>query len=897
MRWLGFRIRLRALFARRSFEEDLSEELNTHIELQARKHMAQGLNAQEARRRARIEFGAMEQAREACREVDGWRWIDAALRNSRQAFRSLAKSPAFAFISVLILTVGIGANVAVFSTVDALFLRPLPVSDPGKLVQIFSTGKQDQAGGLFSPALEVLSHNRAFQGVCGVATHYDAVEIGSTLRNLGTAAYSGGCFQTLGLPVQLGRPLTPDDDHIGAEGVAVITDSLWHSQFGGRPDVLGQSIRIGSGKFTIVGVTAKPFTGLLLGFPELVMIPLMEQPDFWPDGSRRTNYYVSVLARRAPGISEAQALASVVTQRKAILEQSVPHHYSPAGRNRYLARSLGLSSASTGFDYFLRRRFGQPLYAIFGLCAVMLLMACINLSSLLLARGLRRQREVGVRLALGAGRAHIAVILVLENLMLVLAGAALGIVVGLAGARTILARGGQIFGNFDLHIGFDIRVIAFVLGTVIVVAGAFVAASVWQAHRLASVDVLKQSGRGVIAPNTSAQKILLAVQIALTLALITGSVLFSASVRNMYHIDFGIKPRNVWIALLSPRPGGYRNPIYWNRVAAPYYRRLLNEIEALPEVVSATFTDTVPFAGGAYQADIAPIEGGEVERGVQARIIGAADNYFATLGAKIVRGEDFRRANASADEPGVILSESLATHLGGGRRLLGQHIKIGTAPDLQRLKVVGICSNMDTNLANLNDTKPFLAFLDFWQHQNLQGYPGLLIKTRGTALDTAAIRRIVERNGHEFVERFSSITAEINDGLVENRLLAYFSAAFAVLALLMAAVGLFGLLSYQVANRTAEIGIRMALGAKHAQIHRLVIGQVARLLFIGIAAGIALTFAVQKLIASLLYGVTAFNPTILVSAIFVLVSTALVAAAIPTRRATKIDPIEALRHE
>lgn len=882
---------------RRSFEEDLSEELDAHIELQTRKHVAQGMDPQEARRRARIEFGAMEQTRELCREVDGWHWIDAAVRNGRQSFRSLAKSRAFTFVSILILTLGIGANIAVFSTVDALFLRPLPVSDPGNLVQIFSIDKQSRAGGLFSPALEELSHNRAFQGTCGVATHYEAVEIDGTLRSLGMAAFSGGCFRTLGLSLQLGRALTPDDDHIGAGRVAVITDSLWHSQFGGRPNVLGRTIRVGSDEFTIVGVTAKPFTGLLLGFPEPIMIPLLQQQDFRPDGSRPTSYYVNVLARRAPGVSENQARASIVAQRKAILEQSVPSYFGPARRSEYLGRSLGLNSASSGFDYFLHKRFAEPLYAIFGLCGAMLFMACVNLSSLLLARGLFRQREIGIRLALGAGRAHIAGVVVLENMMLVIAGTLLGILSGLGSARAILARGGQMFGNFDLPVGVDIRVIAFVLGTALVVAGAFAVASLWHTRRLASADVLKSGGRGVVASSTPAQKVLLSVQIALTLALITGSAWFSASVRNMYRINFGIEPRNVWIALLSPRPGGYRNPLYWNRVAAPYYRRLLEEVEALPNTASATLTSTVPFFNAGYQADIALIEGGDVERRVQARIIGAADQYFATLGAKIVHGEDFRRATVSADEPGVILSESLARHLGGSHAILGRHIRIGTAPDLQRLKVVGICRNMDTNLADLNDTKPFLAFLDFWQHPNLQGYPALLVKTRGSELDAAAIRRIVDGNGHEFVERLSSVSAEIDNGLMENRLLAYLSTAFAIAALLMAAVGLFGLLSYQVANRTAEIGIRMALGAKQTQIYGLVLGQIARLLIIGIAAGIALTFALQKLLTNLLYDVTAFNPEILLLAILVLLSAAFFAAMTPMRRAIKVHPIEALRHD
>lgn len=897
MRWRGIPIRLRRLLRRRSSEEDLADELSSHIEFQTGKNIARGMVPEEARRQACLAFGAIEQAREECREVDTWRWIDTTLRNGRQCFRSLSRSPAFALISVLILSVSIGANVAVFSILNALLLRPLPITDAERLVQIYSTDKHGQMGGLYSTGLEELSHNSAFTGACGVATRYDAIEIEGSLRNLGMAAFSGGCFQTLGLAMQFGRALAPEDDRIGGQHVAVITDSLWHSQFAGRRSVLGRSIRIGSYNFTIVGVSAKGFTGLLLGFPEPVMVPLLQQSDFLPDGSARTTYDVNVLARLKAGVSRKQAFASLVAQRKAILEQSVPRHRSAAGRREYLSRSLQLTSASGGFDYFLRSRFAQPLYAVFGLCGAMLLLACVNLSSLLLARGLRREGEISIRLALGASQAHILNILLLENVVLVVAGSLLGITVGLAAARAIVTRGGQIFGNLDLSIGLDVRVVAFVITTMLVVSGIFATVSLWQARRLANADALKQSGRGVVKPNTVAQKVLLTVQIALTLALVTGSGLFAASVRNAYQIDFGIDPQNVWAATLTPRPGGYRNPIYWKGVAIRYYRHLLEQVESLPGVVSAAFTNAVPFFSSGNKTDVALIEGGDAERSTQAFVLGAGDKYFATLGSRLAEGEDFRRAGGNAAEPGVILSGSLARHFGGRRSMLGQHIRIGTSPDLQRLKIVGIVRDMDTILMDLNETKPFLAFIDFWEQRDLQGYPTLLIKTRTNSLDAAALRRIVERDGHEFVDRLKTVTKEIDDALVENRFLAYLASAFGVLALFMAGVGLFGLLSYQVANRTSEIGVRMALGAQRSQIRWLIFGQVVRSLVIGLAAGLVLTFAMQKLLSGFLYGITVYNPTILLSAILVMVLAALLAAIIPMLKATKISPIEALRQQ
>lgn len=898
MQWVTFRNRLQALLRYRTGRSELDEELSIHLELQTRKHIAQGMDAQEARRLARIEFGAMEQVREECDDVDHWRWIDALSRNTRQCLRSLAKSPGFVAVAIFILTVGIGSNIAVFSTIDALFLRPLPVERPDQLVQIVSVGKDGRTGNLFSPVLDELAQDRAFQGACGFGTSYLAVEINGTLRTLGMAAFSGGCFKTLGLSVQLGRALTPADDHIGAEPVAVITDSLWQREFAGRPDVLGQSIRIGTDVFRIVGVTGKRFTGLLLGFPEPIMLPLLQQPDLLPGGAKPTSYYVNVLARRAPGVSQAQALASVAAEKERLLEASAPRRFNATQRKEYTAQGLTLVSAQSGVDYFLRRRFAQPLFAVFGLCGAMLLMACVNLSSLLLARNLSRQREVAIRLALGSGAGHIAGLFVLENLVLVFAGTVFGIIAGFWAARVILARGGAMFGNFDLPVGLDFRLILFVFVAVLCVIAAFCLASLWQARRLANADALKQSGRGVIAPNSSAQKILLGVQIALTLALVTGSALFGVSARNMRHIDFGINPQKVWEALLAPRPGGYRNPDYWNAHASAYYRDLLQRIETLPNTTSASLSDTIPFLqGGGYREPLAMVDGSNAGRELQVQTLGGTDNYLTTLGAKLISGEDFRRNDNLSGDPSVILTESLAQHLGDPRTLLGHHVRIGTQADWQHLKVIGIASDMDMNLADLNNTRPFTALVDFWQHRTLQGYPVLLIKTRSAALDATTIRRIVEKQGHEYVERFSNVDSEIDHALIENLFLAYLSAAFGAMALLMAAVGLFGLLSYQVANRTAEIGVRMALGAKQAQIRWLVFGQTVRVLMFGSIAGLAMTLAVQKLIAGLLFGVTTYNPLILISAMAVLTSAALVAAWIPTQRASRIDPLEALRHE
>ncbi len=879
MRWSSFRQWLRSVLFRRSAESDLEEELGTHVELQFRRHLAEGMSEGEARRRARVEFGGIASVREECREIDRWRWIDASARKLRHCFRSLRNSPGFAIVSILILTVGIGSNLAVFSTMDALLLRPLPVERPEELVRIAPVGRGGRLTELPSRGLEVLEKNRALEGVCGFDITLSGVEIDGNMRSIYNTGFTGGCFETLGLSLQLGRPITPADDHVGTERIAVITDSLWRRTFGGRADVLGKTLKIRRQMYTIVGVAQRGFTGLMVGAPQEVMIPLRQRPGLY--------HWVSVLARRARGVSEAQARASVLAERKQILEQSVPQDYKAVERKEYLSQKLAAISGETGIDYAFRRRFGEPLYALFGICGALLLIACVNLASLLLARGLNRRREVSLRLALGAGRNHIAGLFVLESAMLVLAGAVAGILGGLWAARAILAQGGSIFRNFRLDVGIDVRVVVFLVGVVALVLAIFGIASLWQAGRLSNSEFLKESGRGLIATNTFAQKALVGTQIALTLAFVTASALFGASVKNMYSIDFGIDARSVWELDLAERPNNF-DP-------GSYYRGLLRQIEALPDVQSASFGDVLPFFSYDVRDPVGMVENSPMGDEVQARVFGVSDNFLGTLGAKIVAGEDFRRGDSKSGEAAAIVSESLARHFGNPRDLIGHHVRVGSSVEYGRLRVIGVASDADLSLANPEDKKPYTVYLDFWQH--VQVSPALFVKTRGNTLPAAAIRSIIRQKGYEYVARVTSISGEIDNALVENRLVAYLSSAFGGLALAMAAVGLFGLLSYQVANRAGEIGIRMALGAKRPQIQWMVLRQIVNLLVFGALAGVALTFALGKVIAKLLYGVSAYDARLLLLSIGVLAATAVIAAWIPVQRASSIDPIEALRHE
>jgi len=743
MRWSRILPRLRSLFSRRKAEADFDDEIESHVELQARKHIAAGLSEEEAWRRARIDLGGVQQTRESVRDVNRWRLFDAFARNLRQALRTLRKSPIFTLVAVVILAVGIGANLAVFSLVDSLLFRPLPVDRPEELVRVSTIDKQGRLGNLPSTIADPVQRISAFHGVCTFNTSYEGADINGAVESIGITGFDGNCFETLGLRVQLGRAITPADDSPGAEATAVVSSSLWHSAFGGRADVLGKRIKMAGVALTVIGVAEERFDGLLVGFPTGIILPLHQEPGPLPGSGKQAVYFVNVLARLAPGVTQNQALAALATQNDALLKESLPSTYTQNRQRVYLASKLTLTSAKNGIDYMLRNRFGKPLYAVLGICASILLIACVNLANLLLARSLRRQKEIGMRMALGAKRAHVAGMLVFESSILVLAGAGLGVLIAGWLDDLVLAQGSGMFGNFQMKAGFDSRVAAFLIGAVALIAGAFAVAAAWQSGRLCNFDGIRDGGRGVVRGSGRVQKILIACQIALTLALVAGGSLFNSSLRGLYQIDLGLNTERLWDVMLSTRPEGYNNAS-----PGPYYRDLLHQIETSPGVASATLANIVPLYMSAVQSPIAHIENVEAVAERRSHVLLAADGYFQTLGLHMIAGEDFRRDDSDSREASAIISESLAAQFGDPAALIGHHIRVGSDQKYQRLKIVGVVSNAELDLVHPLETKPYNVYVNLWQHTELAaGGPVLLVKTKGGTLDIAAVRRIVDSKG------------------------------------------------------------------------------------------------------------------------------------------------------
>jgi len=527
-----------------------------------------------------------------------------------------------------------------------------------------------------------------------------------------------------------------------------------------------------------------------------------------------------------------------------------------------------VDSARTGVDWMLRGRFGGPLLALLGICAAILVIATLNLAGLLVARTVARQKEISIRLAIGASRWRVLRPLAFESLLLALAGTAGGILVAAWTARGIASAASDMFSNFRIDTTLGAHGWTVVAAATVSIALLLAVIPAWQARGI------RLGTRGVIGERATAQKALIAIQVAFTLALVTASGVFASSFANLDRLPMGLHPEGLVEAMISPLPGGY------NRTdTKSYYSRLLDRVSTIPGIHSAALSS---FALYWHALTPEPVRTADGNRETRAETIRVSDGYFAALGVSLRSGEDFGRDHA---EPEAIVSESVARTLGGT-----SHILVGD----KRYRVIGVAPTIRLGMADTGDPNSPAVYLNFWQSPGEQRYPVLFLKG---AADFKTVAAAVQSLGREYVEEYRSLLAQRDESIVEDRLLAYLSTAFGALALVLAAAGLFAILSCYVTRRTNEIGVRMALGATAAQIRRLVVAQITPLLAMGVAAGLALAFASGRLVSSFVFHATPQDPVLLTVAVLALAVTALIAAWIPARRATAIEPLDALRRD
>lgn len=875
---------LNLLHARRA-DRALDQELDGYLALLTDEKIAAGLPPGEARRAALVELGGREQVKERVRAVRAGALLSELAQDVRYGVRMLRRSPGFALVAIVTLALGIGANTAIFGIVDALLFRPLPIADPGRVVA-FYLGTTGTAHAFSYP--EYVDYRAADSHLAGVAAWGGGnrawLRVGADLDRVDVELVSGNYFDLLGLRAALGRTFTPaDDDFRAPRGVAVISHRLWRTTFAANPAIAGQVVTVNGQSFTIVGVAPSRFNGLAVEAPPDMWVPLaavsLLEPG-WKIDDRR-EMWLSLIARLREDSDARAAQASVqpVAARAGVARDGMP------GTVRLLPASAGSA------DPDAREAARRTASLVMAIVAFVLIIACANVASLVLARGASRTRELSVRLAIGATRGRVARQVMAESAILALASGLAALVVArwTTGLVVALAPAAAIPPGLDLSL--DVRVIGFAIVVSALTAMVFGAAPAWYLARLDPLTVTHGTGRGVTGGARAAMRLraaLVLTQVALSIVLLVGASLLVRTLAAAQEVPSGYSTGKVLLvaldfSVLKVEPAE----------SLATANRVVERARAIPGVEAAGFGQVVPFSGSMIQRPA-------VREGLPARdedlvpysVVG--EGYFVTLGMTL-RGRDFRASDNQAAPRVIVINETLARSLFPGENALGKRMQLPLKEPGPPFEVVGVVSDAKY-VSPMERQAPFM-YLPL--AQTFRPRLTLHVRTSGSpAAFTAAVRSAVHDVSPD-LPAFSPSTLDerLARSLARERLVARLLSVFSVVALVIAAVGIYGMVAYAVARRTREMGVRLALGAAPAALARLVVRQTATLLLIGVAVGIAAALVLTRFIASFLFGVTPTDPVAFAAAVAVLVTVAFVAACIPARRAARVDPLVALRSE
>jgi len=897
--WLG---------RRRQKEAELREELDFHLEEEAEERRADGLTEEEAGYAARQDLGNYTLVQEDTRAAWGWTLLEQFIQDVRFAFRSLRKSPLFTVVAVLTLAFGIGANTAMFSLMDQVLLQSLPVKHPEQLVLVAERGIRlgDSWGDndiSYPMYRDFRDGNQVFSGMfCRYPTSV-ALGYGDRTERALAELVSGSYFPVLGVAAIVGRTLAPDDDRTpGGHPVVMLSYSFWQNRFSSDQSIVGRQIVINGYTFTVIGVSQAGFDGVELGYKSQVFIPMMMQAQMTPLSDRledRSLSWATAFGRLQPGISIAQANASLQPLMHRILEVALQtpmfQHYSDYDRAQFLKNSVELLPGSHGWSG-LREHMQTPLWVLAALSGAVLLLACTNLANLLLARATTREREIAVRLAIGAGPRRIIRLLLVESLLLSTIGTVVGLGLAFLADRVLVATYFSADSAGDLPVSSipDARVLLFALGTMLLTTLVFGLAPAIQSSQADVAPTLKdRMGSAAARKQVYLRKLLVSGQMALALLLLIGANLFLRTLANLENTGPGFSTEHLMAFSIDPSLNGYVND-----TANVFFRRLTDDLQTLPGVSSVGLS-TIPILQGHGWSNPIIAEGYSGDPGQEQRPICdmISPKLFTTLRVPIVAGRDFTVLDT---RPVALINETFARKYFPGRNPVGLHFGLVNAqsarPDTPNLEVVGVVK--DLKIKNLRDPAPPQAYFPFWQDVKLR-HMTFYLRTRVDPQQVMqAVREQVRRlDPNVPAIDLRTIDEQIGVSLKTERLVASLSAVFGALATVLAVIGLYGVMAYSVARRTQEIGIRVAFGALQSDVLWMVMQQVVVLSGTGFAVGGLLAFALSSLIRSQLYGLQPHDPFTYVSAAVVLAVAACAAGFIPSWRASRVDPMHALRHE
>jgi predicted permease len=918
---MGWIRRLRSTLRPSSTSDAFDEEARFHLEQRIEESIRDGMTPDAARREAHRRFGSVTRARERTRDADTLPWLGDTRQDLRYAARQLRRNPGFALTAILTLAIGIAANTALFSVVNELLLKPLPVPSPHELVLFnWLEGRQGMRFGMDGVRTTDAATGRGTSTSFSYTTFQRLQQANQTLTDLfafvplqqlnvildgdaevASGQYvSGNYFRGLDVDTVLGRTLTDADDRPGAAPAATITHQYWSRRFNRDPGVVGKAVLINKVPFTIVGVTPEGFAGTLevTQSPDFT-VPFAAEPLLQGETSdlaRPAFLWVQMMGRLRPGISREQAAANLNPVMQQVMLDEWYQALAARGSNTTDDTNRTLDDASTlraepGRQGLMdsRRRYAQPLVVLMGCAVLVLLVACVNIANLLLARGAARQKEIATRLALGASRGRLVRQLITESMLIAALGSAAGVLLARWGADLLLIWrpwGGPV----TLESSLDWRVFGFCGAVALCIGMLCGLVPAMRATRTELVRVTKRTTGAASAPLT---RTLVVAQVALSLVLLVAAGLFVGTLRNLHAVDKGFNADNLLLFRVQPQLNGYALP----EVSA-LYSRMIERIESIPGVRSATLSRH-PLLSLSQRSDGVTIEGAAKSSGAGTLVNTVAPNYFQTMDVPVLLGRAFDDRDHAVAPKVAIVNERFAAVLLGGGNPIGHRLWLGNPNDRDPIEIVGM--TRDAKYTDLRSSIGPTVYVPFVQ--DVPGQASFAVRAVGDALALAPAVRSAVRDLDATLPLFEvrSQTDQIQQSLARETMFARFSTLLGLIAVLLAAIGLYGTMAYAVVQRTAEIGLRMALGAQRTTVVDMVVRQALAMAAIGVAIGIPLsvgaTRAASTVLDQILFGLEPYDPLVMGGAAAVLGLVAMLAAFLPARTASKVDPVIALQQQ
>ncbi len=930
-------LRLRSLFRWAQADQELDDELLDHLDRKTEEYVAQGMTQEEARRRARLDLGGIEQTKEKCRDARRVNWIQDLIQDLHFGLRMLRKSPVFTAVAVVTLALGIGANTAMFGLIDAVMLKMLPVREPEQLVLLSWTAQghpymihslsgnfdRDSTGNFTSTSFSYPIFNSIRERAQAFSSVLAFADIGRLNVAVGGQAdlaqgqlVSGDFFSTLGVPASIGRTLVLSDDSEGASPVAVVSYGYWKRRFGGDPLAMGKPVLLNGIPFTLVGVTVPEFFGVQPGSSTDVWIPLHTQPKIDPGWTAyanpgevskftaRDDWWVLIMGRLNPSVTEQQARPAldVIVQQNSTGIEPPPRKDSP---DLSLAPpKVVLVPAGEGLDA-LRREFSQPLFVLMVVVGLVLLLACVNIANLLLDRAGSRQKEIAVRLTLGAARLRLIRQLLTESVLLAVLGGAFGSILAYWADGVLLTFMSSGRTPVILHVSPNLGVLGFTAAVSVLTGVLFGLAPAMRSTRLDLTPALKEGGAKISAGggllrgfHLELGNALVVAQVALSVILLIGAGLFVRTLTNLESRNIGFDRRNLLLFSVDPTQVGYKR----ERLAG-FYEEFRRQIEALPGVRSASLSRHTFINGGVTISGVS-IEGYTPKVGesnsnesLNLHVNSVGPRFFETFGIPVVLGRTINEKDSTAGPKVGVVNRAFARKYLAGSTPIGRRFGFGDAKASSDIVIVGVVG--DALYGQLRDEALPTIYVPYVQNVQQLAEMTFEVRTGGNPTNWIGAVRQAIRGIDENLPLFDikTQTEQIQQASFQEHLFSRLSSLFGLLALALTSVGLYGMTSYAVSRRTNEIGVRMALGAMRIELLTLIIAQRLRFTLIGVGVGIVGAIGLTRFLSRLLYGVKPTDVLTFTVVSLILTGVAAVASYIPARRAMRVDPMVALRHE